>query len=69
MNVHHIVTGPAKGIGAAIEMADVATRESRLAMCQACEHYRVAIGQCKLCGCFMPAKVFLKAKACPDGRW
>lgn len=24
---------------------------------------------CKICGCFMPAKVLVDNESCPDGKW
>jgi len=38
----------------------------KMKICMACEHYRPSTKQCKLCGCFMPAKVLLKGMHCPD---
>ena len=45
-----------------------AVKEERLAICMECEHLN-DIGQCRMCGCFMPLKTRVPRASCPDGRW
>lgn len=61
------------------------TRNERLNICGACEHYREGTRTCgpavvgatvrhlgedlHLCGCVMPIKASLRTAACPLGRW
>jgi hypothetical protein len=45
----------------------LAERESRLAICRACEQFEA--DHCKLCGCYMPAKAALATACCPAGKW
>lgn len=37
----------------------------RMAICKACDEYNNIIKTCKVCGCFMPAKVEFKDQRCP----
>jgi len=39
----------------------------RLAFCNECPNKKN--GRCKLCGCFVKAKVRVENQKCPDGRW
>lgn len=48
-------------------MADKATLDARLKMCDACPNYHG--GVCGLCNCVVYLKSRLKTAACPDGRW
>jgi hypothetical protein len=50
-----------------IAQADLATAEARYAICQACLHND--LGQCRLCGCFVAAKIRNAAESCPAQRW
>lgn len=43
--------------------------ESRLNLCQACEHFKQNGSRCKLCGCFMKLKTELEKAKCPIGKW
>lgn len=42
---------------------------ARYEICQTCEHFRPLLKQCKVCGCFMPAKVLLDPAKCPENKW
>jgi hypothetical protein len=57
----------ARSVAKGFVPADVAA--ARLAICQTCPN--LAKGRCRLCGCFMAAKVRLAAESCPDAppRW
>lgn len=44
-----------------------ATAEARYAICQSCPHND--LGQCRVCGCFIAAKVRSQSEFCPEGRW
>ncbi len=48
--------------------APAEVREQRLNICKSCENLR-ANDTCKLCNCFMPAKVWISASSCPDKKW
>ena len=37
----------------------------KLKICEECEFYKASLKQCKICGCFMPAKVLLPFAKCP----
>jgi len=50
-------------------MAHRELREARLELCHECKHYQKALKRCALCGCIVPAKVFVLRSKCPDGRW
>ena len=39
--------------------------EIRYEICKSCEQYNNIVKTCKLCGCFMPAKVEFKNAICP----
>jgi|TARA_A100000164_G_C21687279_1_gene667245 hypothetical protein len=41
----------------------------RLSICNDCPNLIKAVQVCKICGCFMPAKVWLMGESCPDDRW
>lgn len=38
----------------------------KLKICLQCENFNKTTKQCKLCGCFMPAKVLVPMLKCPD---
>lgn len=42
--------------------------KNRMAICGDCEQL-TKIKACKLCNCFMPAKVAIPFASCPDGKW
>lgn len=42
-------------------------RETRLDICHHCEHYTGL--RCKVCGCFVAAKTWLRHEACPLDKW
>ena len=44
-------------------------RDARYAVCKSCPKLRPMIKTCKDCGCFMPAKTWLKDTHCPDYWW
>ena len=44
-------------------------RKKRLEICSGCDEYNKFIKQCKICGCFMPAKVILGKSICPKNKW
>ena len=50
------------------EKVDPNVRDSRLAVCNACE-FMLLTGNCMKCGCFMRAKSWMKTKKCPVGKW
>ena len=45
------------------------TVAARNAKCQSCEHLERASQRCKLCGCYVWAKMRAAAATCPDNRW
>ena len=42
--------------------------KKRMSICGGCEQL-TKIKSCKLCNCFMPAKVAIPFASCPDGKW
>lgn len=44
-------------------------RNERLDICKKCEHLFKPTRTCKMCGCFMAAKTWLKHAHCPEGHW
>jgi tetratricopeptide (TPR) repeat protein len=42
-------------------------RDKRLDICRDCEHYTGI--RCKICGCFVAAKTWLRHEACPVDKW
>jgi hypothetical protein len=43
-------------------------RKTRIAICESCESLN-KFKMCAECGCFMPAKVWIKFIDCPKGKW
>jgi hypothetical protein len=43
------------------------TYQARFGYCLPCPHYD--LGLCKLCGCYLDAKVKMPHEACPEGKW
>lgn len=44
-------------------------QEERLQKCNTCKYYEKKQKRCKLCGCFMEAKVKFASSSCPDDKW
>lgn len=44
-------------------------QQARYATCQACEHLHEASNRCRLCGCFMGVKTWMKSQRCPIDKW
>lgn len=40
----------------------------RIEICKSCDQLN-SLNFCKQCGCFMPAKVRIRAVSCPLGKW
>lgn len=59
----------ARFVGSGGSLASEEEKARRLGICQACENY--AAGRCRLCGCFLSAKVASASEHCPDTppRW
>jgi hypothetical protein len=68
--LHYVYQVP-KVIKEAVEQAVASPElvEERMEHCKTCPDFRVATGQCKHCGCFMPLKTRLQASTCPQGYW
>jgi hypothetical protein len=43
--------------------------EERLNICKGCENLYTLTNQCRLCGCFVRAKVHLARTKCPINKW
>lgn len=54
-------------MGSIIASADKASK--RKDVCKACEQYRRALDQCKVCGCIISIKTRLNDTSCPLGKW
>ena len=50
-------------------LATAEEAEDRLLECTDCEDFAPESQQCKICGCYCPAKVLLAPARCPRGRW
>jgi len=49
-------------------LIDSTQRNERIEICNNCNQLS-AIKLCKMCGCMMPVKTWLRAAKCPAGRW
>lgn len=49
-------------------VTDRPTAKERLSHCMACPKLN-KMGICGMCGCIMPAKVWLKNATCPESKW
>ncbi len=43
--------------------------KQRMLICMRCDQYSKLNKTCRVCGCFMPAKVRLKNRNCPVQKW
>jgi len=43
--------------------------ESRMSICNSCEHLIQIARMCSKCGCYMPAKTTLSNAECPIEKW
>lgn len=43
--------------------------ESRMSICNSCEHLYKPASTCRKCGCFMTLKTKLKFASCPINKW
>ncbi len=43
--------------------------KERYDTCLECEHFRKVTKQCKICNCFMQAKVQFQDAQCPKNKW
>lgn len=43
--------------------------KTRLDICKSCENFNSENYKCKLCGCFMKAKVLFPNTKCPINKW
>lgn len=56
-------------VSGGVDMAPPELREKRIAFCNGCEHLGSVLRDCKICHCFVDAKVtFMKAQ-CPIQKW
>ena len=51
-----------------LKVSDKPKSEQRYTICQSCPDFQATL-TCRLCGCFMPAKVKLEQATCPAGKW
>jgi hypothetical protein len=68
MNVKHIAEGWVKLVGTELKLIEVdPVARKRYAICAApCKHFNEATRVCKLCSCYMPAKVLVSGAMCPN---
>jgi hypothetical protein len=52
-----------------VKFVDHELSVQRLSTCKNCEEFVKITSQCKLCGCFLPAKTKLKNSSCPIKKW
>jgi hypothetical protein len=50
-------------------LVDKTIRDARYGVCKICPELRTVVKTCKQCGCFMPAKTWLKNAKCPNYWW
>lgn len=50
-------------------LADAAAEENRLEKCFSCPELDEESEQCRVCGCFVRAKVMVAVSRCPRGKW
>jgi hypothetical protein len=43
--------------------------EKRYAVCKQCEQFVAFSAKCRICGCFMKAKVYFPKVECPLNKW
>ena len=48
---------------------DSETRNTRLKICESCEFLFKPTSTCKKCGCYMPAKTWIRFEECPIKKW
>lgn len=54
-------------VGAGMPIASLELVNTRITLCQSCEHFN---GQfCAKCGCYMKAKARMTTAKCPVGKW
>lgn len=41
----------------------------KMKICLQCEHYQKSTRTCKVCRCFLPAKVLVPGLHCPKEKW
>ena len=44
-------------------------REVRKEICARCPNLNLTMNICKLCGCFMPVKTWVRSSKCPIQKW
>lgn len=44
-------------------------KEQRITICKECDQFIKITSQCKMCGCYMPAKTSLANSSCPLRKW
>lgn len=52
-----------------IELVDASTLNTRLEICQGCEHLKKTFNVCGQCGCLVHEKAKHTKSSCPIGRW
>lgn len=50
-------------------MAPEYIKEQRINICKECDQFIKITSQCKMCGCYMPAKTALSGSTCPLRKW
>lgn len=43
--------------------------KQRYSHCKSCEHFNQSAKICRVCNCFMPAKVAIAGQNCPISKW
>jgi len=52
-----------------IVKVDELIRENRFDICKTCDQFHQKSQLCKTCGCYIPAKTWLKSTSCPLKKW
>jgi hypothetical protein len=50
-------------------MATDEQRASRLEICHGCANWDESNNKCRICGCYLSAKIAMKTSKCPIGLW
>lgn len=56
-------------ITAPLKKVSLGVSSHRYAICKKCPHMKKWSKVCKVCGCFLLAKVEYEAESCPIGKW
>lgn len=50
-------------------LSDTKLKEHRYSICLSCKEFNEESKSCKICHCYLPVKVTLRASSCPLKKW